>query len=109
MGASLGAPTLCHRDRREAGAAVVVCVREGGFNLPDINFSSCFPSFRPSLGSSNHKSLLGAITAAALQWAGGRIDSRVEDESREGASEEGRGAVKRLPRLMLTENILIAK
>lgn len=104
MGASLGAPTLRHRDRREAGAAAV-----GGFNLPDINFSSCFPSFRPSLGSSNHKSLLGAITAAALQWAGGRIDSRVEDERREGESEERRGAVKRLPRLMLTENILIAK
>lgn len=81
----------------------------GGFNLPDINFSSCFPSFRPSLGSSNHKSLLGAITAAALHWAGGRIDSRVEDERREGESEERRGAVKRLPRLMLTENILIAK
>lgn len=79
----------------------------GGFNLPDINFSSCFPSFHPSLGSSNHKSLLGAITVAVLQWEGGRIDSRVEDERRE--REERRGAVKRLPRLMLTENILIAK
>lgn len=37
---------------------------------------------------------------------GGRIDSRVEDEQ---GMRGGRSAVKRLSRLMLTENILIAK
>lgn len=53
---------------------------------------------------SNHKSLLDTIATSVLQWKGGRIDSRVEDERG-----ERRGAVKRLPWLTLTENILIAK
>lgn len=86
MGASLGAPTLCHRDRREAASAGAV----GEAGWASIFLISIFhPVFPlsvspPSLGSSNHKSLLGAITGAVLQWEGGRIDSRVEDERREG-------------------------
>lgn len=49
-------------------------------------FHPVFPLSIPSLslGPFNHKSLLGAITDAVLQWEGGRIDSRVEDEQREG-------------------------
>lgn len=58
--------------------------RGGGFNLLDINFSSRSSLSVSLFASSNHKSLLGAITALVLQWMGGRIDSRVEDETRTG-------------------------
>lgn len=47
-------------------------------------FSSCLPLSVSLFALSNHKSLLGAITALVLQWMGGRTDSRVEDERREG-------------------------
>ena len=37
--------------------------------------------------SPNHKSLLDPITGSELQWRGGRIDSRAEDERRKGGEE----------------------
>lgn len=56
----------------------------GGASIFLISIFHPVPLFLSlSLLPSNHKSLLGAITALVLQWMGGRIDPRVEDERRE--------------------------
>lgn len=55
-------------------------LRSSWYQFFILFISSCLSLF----ASSNHKSLLDAITALAPQWKGGRIDSRAEDERRGG-------------------------